>query len=174
MQVEDHPVSYFQFEGVIPENNYGAGTVMVWDVGAWEPLGNPSDMLSKGDLKFRLHGQKLNGEFVLAKMRSRRPGSKGTEWLLIKKRDEAAQPRFNPDKLGYSALTERSLEEIAGDKGSARWVSNRKAATSKNRLQATGYRGRIGNRVQVTGNSDRRIGTEEKLITSIWRLRLAH
>src|SRR5437763_15958377 len=87
MMVEDHPVSYFHFEGIIPEGNYGAGTVMVWDTGTWEPLGNASELLSKGDLKFRLHGEKLKGEFVLAKMRSRRPGSKGTEWLLIKTKD---------------------------------------------------------------------------------------
>src|SRR5476651_2845065 len=77
MQVEDHPVSYFDFEGIIPEGNYGAGTVMVWDVGTWDPLGDADEMLSKGDLKFRLHGKKLNGEFVLAHMRARRPGSKG-------------------------------------------------------------------------------------------------
>src|SRR3954454_17130524 len=89
MQVEDHPVSYFDFEGNIPEGNYGAGTVMVWDVGTWEPLGDAHQMLAKGDLKFRLKGKKLNGEFVLAHMRSRRPGSKGTEWLMIKKRDES-------------------------------------------------------------------------------------
>src|SRR5215467_14678245 len=81
MQVEDHPVSYFHFEGKIPEDNYGAGTVMVWDTGDWEPLGDPDEMLAQGDLKFRLHGKKLNGEFVLAKMHSRRPRSKGTEWL---------------------------------------------------------------------------------------------
>ena len=99
MQVEDHPVSYFHFEGIIPEGNYGAGTVMVWDTGTWEPLGDPAEMLGKGDLKFHLHGDKLNGEFVLARMRSRRPGSKGTEWLLIKKRDEFAKPGFNIDKL---------------------------------------------------------------------------
>jgi bifunctional non-homologous end joining protein LigD len=131
MQVEDHPVSYFDFEGIIPPGNYGAGTVMVWDVGTWDPLGNASELLRKGDLKFRLHGQKLNGEFVLAKMRSRRPGSKGTEWLLIKKRDESAQPGFNIDKLDFSALTERSLDEIAHDEGAAEWESNRKAATRK-------------------------------------------
>jgi bifunctional non-homologous end joining protein LigD len=131
MQVEDHPVSYFDFEGMIPPGNYGAGTVMVWDVGTWEPLGNARDMLERGDLKFRLHGEKLNGEFVLAHMRSRRPGSKGTEWLLIKKKDEAAQPRFNPDKLDYSVLTQRSLDEIAGDEGSAEWESNRKAVARK-------------------------------------------
>jgi bifunctional non-homologous end joining protein LigD len=131
MQVEDHPVSYFDFEGVIPPGNYGAGTVMVWDVGTWEPLGNAHDMLEKGDLKFRLHGRKLNGEFVLAHMRSRRPGSKGTEWLLIKKKDEAVQPGFNADKLDYSVLTDRNLDEIASDEGSAEWQSNRKAAVRK-------------------------------------------
>src|SRR6201995_1347569 len=124
MQVEDHPVSYFHFEGKIPEGNYGAGTVMVWDTGTWEPLGDEHAMMEKGDLKFLLHGEKLNGEFVLAKMRSRRPGSKGTEWLLIKKKDEAAKTNFNIDKLDYSALTKRSLNEIAGDDGSDEWQSN--------------------------------------------------
>src|SRR5215475_2126231 len=89
MQVEDHPVSYFHFEGIIPEGNYGAGTVMVWDTGTWEPVLPPKvpkkeaekyalQMLAKGDLKFRLKGKKLHGEFVLAKMRSLRPGSKGS------------------------------------------------------------------------------------------------
>ena len=131
MQVEDHPVSYFHFEGRIPEGNYGAGTVMVWDTGTWEPLGDEHEMLNKGDLKFRLKGKKLKGEFVLAHMRSRRPGSKGTEWLLIKKKDEAMQPGFNIDKLDYSVLTDRSLNEIAGDEGSAEWQSNRKAAVRK-------------------------------------------
>lgn len=138
MQVEDHPVSYFHFEGIIPPNNYGAGTVMVWDTGTWEPLQEDysdhpknraerekqaSAMLAKGDLKFRLHGQKLKGDFVLAKMRSRRPGSKGTEWLLIKKRDDKAEPGYNIDKYDYSVLTKRSLTEIAGDEGSAEWHS---------------------------------------------------
>src|SRR5437764_7505005 len=131
MQVEDHPVSYFDFEGTIPEGNYGAGTVMVWDTGSWEPLGDPAAMVKKGDLKFRLQGEKLKGEFVLAKMRSSRMGSKGTEWLLIKKRDEFAKPGNNLDKLDYSVLTKRSLNEIAGDKDSAEWQSNRKAATRK-------------------------------------------
>ena len=131
MQVEDHPVGYFDFEGVIPPGNYGAGTVMVWDVGKWEPLGDAHEMLAKGDLKFRLNGKKLKGEFVLAHMRSRRPGSKGTEWLLIKKKDDAARPGFNVDKLDYSALTERSLDEIASDEGSAEWQSNRKATVRK-------------------------------------------
>ena len=139
MQVEDHPVSYFHFEGIIPANNYGAGSVMVWDTGTWEPLRedystakNRADkekealtMLAKGDLKFRLHGEKLKGDFVLAKMRSRRPGSKGTEWLLIKKKDDEVKPGYDIDQFDYSVLSGRSMPEIAGDAGSDEWQSNR-------------------------------------------------
>ena len=141
MQVEDHPVSYFDFEGIIPEGNYGAGTVMVWDVGTWEPLSpqpvngkfvpgtetEASAMLKDGDLKIRLHGKKLQGDFALVRMRSRRPGSKGTEWLLIKKKDDAVVPRYDIEQYDESALTSRSMREIAGDKGSAEWESSRKA-----------------------------------------------
>src|SRR5205085_3854378 len=90
MQVEDHPVSYFDFEGIIPPGNYGAGTVMVWEVGTWEPLSpvpvngsyvpatddkQAREMLAKGDLKFRLHGKRLKGDFALIRMKARRPGS---------------------------------------------------------------------------------------------------
>lgn len=128
MAVEDHPVSYLTFEGIIPEGNYGAGTVMVWDIGTWEPMGDADAMLAKGDLKFRLSGKKLKGEFVLAHMKSRRPGSKGTEWLLIKHRDQRVVPGYNIDDYDHSALTKRSLDEIAGDKRSAEWQSNRSAA----------------------------------------------
>ena len=127
MQVEDHPVSYFDFEGTIPEGNYGAGTVMVWDVGTWEPEGDARQMLAKGDLKFHLDGKKLKGDFALIHMKARRAGSKGTEWLLIKHRDAYDQPGYNIDKYDYSALTKRSLKQIAGDEGSAEWQSSRKA-----------------------------------------------
>jgi bifunctional non-homologous end joining protein LigD len=135
MQVEDHPVSYFDFEGTIPEGNYGAGTVMVWDVGTWEPIGNPSETLRKGDLKFSLNGQKLKGEFALVHIKSRRPDSKGTEWLLIKHRDAYVQAGYDIDKYDYSVLTRRSLKEIAGDAGSAEWTSSKKVTrgtSSKN------------------------------------------
>ena len=151
MQVEDHPVSYFHFEGKIPEGNYGAGTVMVWDTGTWEPLGDEHEMLNKGDLKFRLNGEKLKGEFVLAKMRSHRPGSKGTEWLLIKKKDEYARPGFNIDKLDYSVLTKRSLSEIAGDERSDEWQSNRKAGDSKGMVRKGAE--------WLQGSRDRKIAT---------------
>ena len=130
MHVEDHPVSYFDFEGTIPEGNYGAGTVMVWDVGTWEPEGDAHAMLAKGDLKFTLSGQKLKGSFVLAKMRSRRPGSKGTEWLLIKHRDDQVVPGYDIDRFDYSVLTRRTLNQIAGDEGSREWKSSRPAAKS--------------------------------------------
>jgi bifunctional non-homologous end joining protein LigD len=126
MQVEDHPVSYFDFEGTIPEGNYGAGTVMVWDVGTWEPEGDAHEMLAKGDLKFRLDGQKLKGSFALIHIKSRKPGSKGTEWLLIKHRDAYVQAGYDIDKYDYSVLTKRSLNEIAGDAGSAEWTSSKK------------------------------------------------
>ena len=129
MQVEDHPVSYFDFEGTIPAGNYGAGTVMVWDVGTWEPLGNPSETLRKGDLKFSLNGEKLKGEFALVHIKSRRPDSKGTEWLLIKHRDAYVQAGYDIDKYDYSVLTKRSMKQIAGDEGSAEWQSSRKATT---------------------------------------------
>jgi bifunctional non-homologous end joining protein LigD len=135
MHVEDHPVSYFHFEGTIPEGNYGAGTVMVWDTGKWEPVGDASAMLKKGDLKFRLHGEKLQGEFALVHMKSRRPDSKGTEWLLIKHRDEQVVPGYDIDKFDYSVLTGRSLAEIAGDEKSAQWKSSRQATSPKRRNQ---------------------------------------
>ncbi len=145
MQVEDHPVSYFDFEGTIPEDNYGAGSVMVWDVGTWQPLSPvPVDgkylpgtdaeadaMLAKGDLKFRLKGQRLNGDFALVHIRARRPGSKGNEWLLIKKRDADAVEDYDIDHYDSSVLTKRSMDEIAGDEGSAEWTSSRPAGRGK-------------------------------------------
>jgi bifunctional non-homologous end joining protein LigD len=145
MQVEDHPVSYFDFEGIIPEGNYGAGTVMVWDVGTWEPLSpipvngkyvpgadaEASEMLKKGDLKIRLHGKRLKGDFALIHMKSRRPGTKGTEWLLIKKQDEEAVSGYNIEEYDTSALSGKTMAEIAGDERAAEWESDRKASRGK-------------------------------------------
>jgi bifunctional non-homologous end joining protein LigD len=145
MQVEDHPVSYFDFEGTIPQGNYGAGTVMVWDVGTWDPLSpqpvsgkyvrgteaEAAAMLKKGDLKIRLHGQKLKGDFALIHMRARRPGSKGTEWLLIKKHDDDVVAGYDIEQYDSSALSQRSMAQIAGDAGSAEWTSSRPASRGK-------------------------------------------
>ena len=133
MQVEDHPVSYFDFEGIIPPGNYGAGTVMVWDLGTWQPVGDAAEMLRKGDLKFRLEGQKLKGEFALVHMKARRPGSKGTEWLLIKHRDAYVEADYDIEQFDRSVLTHRSMDEIAADAGSAEWESSRKASATRSR-----------------------------------------
>src|SRR5690348_5184899 len=147
MQVEDHPVSYFDFEGTIPENNYGAGTVMVWDVGTWQPLSpvavdgkyvpgtqaEAATMLAKGDLKFRLNGKRLKGDFALIKMRGRRPGSKGNEWLLIKKHDDHVVEGYEIEGFDTSVLSGKTLEEIAGDSGSKEWKSQ---PTGRGKLKA--------------------------------------
>src|SRR5579859_1146130 len=145
MQVEDHPVSYFDFEGNIPEGNYGAGSVMVWDVGTWEPLspvpddgkygvGTEADaiaMLAKGDLKFRLHGKRLKGDFALIKMKGRRPGSKGNEWLMIKKHDDEVVEGYDAGDIDESVLSKRSMDENAGDERPRERKSSRTAARGK-------------------------------------------
>jgi bifunctional non-homologous end joining protein LigD len=145
MQVEDHPVSYYDFEGSIPEGNYGGGTVMVWDAGTWEPLSpvpingeyvpgtekEAAAMLAKGDLKFRLKGKRLKGDFALVHIKASRPGSKGNEWLLIKKKDDPVVAGFNIDEYDTSILTGRTMAQIAGDEGSAEWRSSRPASRGK-------------------------------------------
>ena len=111
MMVEDHPIEYGSFEGVIPKGNYGAGSVMLWDRGTYELLGDASaeEQLARGDFKFRLHGEKITGEFALVRMKR----GKGNEWLLLKKKDAVAQPGWNTEDHAISVLTGRTQEEIA-------------------------------------------------------------
>ena len=85
-------------------------------------------MLKKGDFKFRLHGKKLNGDFALIHIKARRPGSKGNEWLLIKKHDEHVVAGFDIEEYDKSVLTKRTMAQIAGDEGSAEWQSSKKAS----------------------------------------------
>jgi bifunctional non-homologous end joining protein LigD len=110
--VEDHPVEYGGFEGNIPKGNYGAGSVMLWDRGSFDLLGEASgaEQMARGDLKFRLHGEKLNGDFALVRMKGR---GKGNEWLIIKKRDEFAAPGWDVEAHAHSVLSGRTQEEIA-------------------------------------------------------------
>lgn len=116
MPTEDHPIEYNTFEGVIPEGEYGGGTVMVWDRGTWTPeTEDVDDGLKKGELKFRLDGEKLHGSWVL--VRTRRPGEKRPAWLLIKHRDEAASRRDIADEEPRSVVSRRLLVEIARDEG---------------------------------------------------------
>jgi bifunctional non-homologous end joining protein LigD len=93
VEVEDHPLDYGDFEGTIPQGQYGGGTVQLWDRGYWHPLGaTPERALAAGDLKFELEGERLHGSWVLVRMRGDRYGGKRTNWLLIKHRDAYAQP----------------------------------------------------------------------------------
>jgi bifunctional non-homologous end joining protein LigD len=117
MQVEDHPIDYADFEGVIPADEYGGGTVMVWDIGTWEPeIPDVDEALRKGDLKFQLFGKKLQGSWVL--VRTRGFGSKSKpSWLLIKHRDAYASDEDITVEKPKSALSHRLLADIARDSG---------------------------------------------------------
>ena len=132
MMVEDHPFDYRNFEGIIPEGNYGAGTVMVWDEGTYESLGHEGEpkekqvkillkQLKEGDLKFVLNGKKLKGAYALVKLKKNTDNS----WLLIKKADKYASDK-DMTKKDKSVLSERTLEEIAKDKNSNVYGSNKK------------------------------------------------
>jgi bifunctional non-homologous end joining protein LigD len=111
VQVEDHPLDYFDFEGVIPEG-YGKGDVVVWDWGTWKPADgvDPTEALKKGDLHFDLHGQKLKGRFVL--VRRDKPDGKD-DWLLLHKSDDAAEPGWDPEQHPQSVKTGRTNDEVA-------------------------------------------------------------
>jgi bifunctional non-homologous end joining protein LigD len=97
VHVEDHPIDYASFEGAIPSGNYGAGDVLVWDHGTWEPVGDAQEGVEKGKLIFRLHGQKLAGLWEL--VRIARPDSNQDAWIFFKKRDEWAKPLADFDVI---------------------------------------------------------------------------
>ena len=119
MPVEDHPLSYFDFEGVIPEGSYGAGPVIVWDVGTYENITEVKDEpvsisqgLKDGYVAVWLNGEKLNGGWSLRRVSIGR--DKREKWLLVKKRDDAADARRNPTSTQpESVLTGRTIEQVA-------------------------------------------------------------
>jgi bifunctional non-homologous end joining protein LigD len=118
VEVEDHPLDYGDFEGTIPEGEYGGGRVMLWDRGYWESE-DPERGFKKGDLKFTLHGGKLHGSWVLVRMRNDRTGGKRTNWLLIKHRDEYAKEGADILEEDKSVASGRSMQQIAEGKGKA-------------------------------------------------------
>jgi bifunctional non-homologous end joining protein LigD len=128
VHVEDHPLDYGDFEGTIPEGEYGGGTVMLWDEGTWEPIDDPEEGLKEGKLKFRLHGERLRGGWTLVRMRSDRDArsrrSKRENWLLIKEKDEEAREEKRPliERLVRSVRSDRTMAEIA--KGDLEWTRN--------------------------------------------------
>jgi bifunctional non-homologous end joining protein LigD len=126
VHVEDHPIEYGDFEGIIPKREYGGGTVMLWDNGTWEPLDDPHKAYRKGHLRFALHGQKMHGAWHLVRSRRGEEGQK-EQWLLFKDDDDAARPEAEgkvTEDEPLSVKTGRTMEEIAAD-ADATWHSNR-------------------------------------------------
>ncbi|MGX1743236.1 DNA ligase D [Bosea sp. NPDC055353] len=121
VEVEDHPLAYGDFEGTIPKGQYGGGTVQLWDRGYWEPEGklSPQRQLEKGDLKFTLDGKRLQGSFVLVRMKHDRDGGKRTNWLLIKHRDDQAVDSDGDAILkgDASVASGRTMKAIAAGRG---------------------------------------------------------
>ena len=141
VQVEDHPISYASFEGTIPEKQYGAGKVIVWDRGSWQPLGDPAQGLRDGNLKFELHGHKLQGRWVLVRIKPRAGAKpeKQSPWLLIKEKDNLARPAAEyrvVDALPDSVLTQplpaaatvKRKSKAAPDAADAGWPLQAKPA----------------------------------------------
>ena len=128
VHVEDHPLDYGEFEGVIPEGEYGGGTVLLWDRGTWIPLDpDPEAAYRKGSLKFILNGQKLHGKWALVRMGGKAANERRENWLLIKERDDAALPQSGDSVVTdnpLSVTTGRSLDTIASDRDWI-WHSNR-------------------------------------------------
>ncbi len=146
IHVEDHPLEYFDFEGVIPTRQYGAGDVIVWDWGTWEPEAetpDPAAAIRNGELKFRASGEKLLGRFTIVRT-SRRPGSaprtafeddEGEQWLLIHKRDEHAVAGWDAEEHPQSVRSGRTNDEVKAD-APAIWVSEAPAASAEIDLSA--------------------------------------
>lgn len=131
MHVEDHPIEYGTFEGVIPEG-YGAGIVMLWDQGTWKPESPDVDAaLKKGDLKFTLDGYKLKGSWVLVRTGGRWGGSDGRSWLLIKHRDEWSGELDIAEFAPRSVKSDGDFEDILAADRPDVWVSNRPAKTGE-------------------------------------------
>lgn len=140
VHVEDHPLEYADFEGVIPEGQYGAGAVMVWDTGTWRPEGDPAEAIRRGKLTFSLRGQKLQGRWTLTRLRAGTSrDASGDNWLLIKRGDDGAPPGDADTILESrpeSVKTGRSLEEIAGEEGGA--GKGRRSAVAKRKKSRAG------------------------------------
>ena len=139
--MEDHPLEYFDFEGVIPARQYGAGDVIVWDWGTWEPepeTPDPGRAIEAGELKFTAHGTKMKGRFTIVRT-SRRPGTaprtafeddEGEQWLLIKKRDADAEAGWNAEDHPASVKSGRTNDEVKAN-APAIWASEAPAATAE-------------------------------------------
>src|SRR4051794_31827837 len=136
MHVEDHPVEYLHFEGVIPAGEYGGGDVIVWDTGTWSPAktGDPAGALRRGELHVDLHGHKLHGRFVLVRREDGETGDGGREnWMLLHKRDADAVEGWDPEDHPHSVLTRRTNDDVAADPD-REWRSDAAAAEAEIQL----------------------------------------
>jgi bifunctional non-homologous end joining protein LigD len=134
MHVEDHPMDYRTFEGIIPKGNYGAGEVIVWDEGTYELSegDDPAKEIGNGKIKFVMYGKKMHGEFTLVRIRGR-GGESGDPWLLIKDHDEYVNPKYNIEKDEKSVKTGRTLKSYEEDPKAPHWISNKKSASEERR-----------------------------------------
>ncbi len=138
MRTEDHPIEYLDFEGIIPRGEYGAGDVIVWDWGTWEPeeTRSPAAALKKGELKFRLHGERLTGRFTIVRTSGRYGDADDREkWLLIHKRDESAVGGWDAADHPTSVKSGRTNDEVQAD-APARWDGHAPAAEAEIDLSA--------------------------------------
>ena len=143
IHVEDHPIEYLDFEGVIPSKQYGAGDVIVWDWGTWEPeeTPDPAAAIAKGELKLRLHGEKLRGRFTIVRTSGRKTGTRPFEsdekeqWLLLHKRDDAAVEGWDAEEHPASVKTGRTNDEVKADRD-AYWISQAPTAEAEIDLSA--------------------------------------
>lgn len=128
MPTEDHPLDYRTFEGVIPRGEYGAGPVIVWDEGTYEPLKPDfAHALDKGHITFRLHGRKLRGDWALTRFRTAEDGEREA-WLLVKENDGHAAPRPTPDpRRARSALSDRTLRQVEEEAGAQEGAGERRS-----------------------------------------------
>jgi bifunctional non-homologous end joining protein LigD len=136
VHVEDHPVEYADFEGVIPAGEYGGGDVIVWDRGTWEPIGtdDPGAAVAAGELHAEMHGEKLRGRLVLVRRNKSRGGDGDKEeWLLIHKHDDHAEEGWDPEDHPRSVLSGRTNEEVAAHPDLL-WHSDRPAAEAAERV----------------------------------------
>jgi bifunctional non-homologous end joining protein LigD len=117
IHVEDHPIEYIDFEGVIPAREYGGGDVIVWDTGTWEPLGtdDPGAAVTAGELHVEMHGKKLRGRLVLVRRGRNDDGTEKDEWVLLHKRDDQAVDGWDPEDHPVSVISGRTNEQVKAD-----------------------------------------------------------
>ena len=161
VRTEDHPLSYGEFEGVIPQGEYGGGTVMLWDKGSWEPVaGKSAKDIEDGHLHFILHGERMSGEWLLVRMKPR-PGEKRENWLLRKIDDNHAGGSGElVDRALTSVLTGRSMGEIAADKQASHSLKGKKGKAFAAEMDKAAKHNRQAARPEAEKASPRRAGAK--------------